>query len=228
MKAISSLAVVALVATVAAAGLNGCASASRTQKGTGVGAAAGGALGGIIGHQSGHTIEGALLGAVVGGAAGAIIGHQMDKQANEIESGLQGVEVERVGEGIKLKFGEGVLFAVNQSTLSSQAQQNLDRLAQIFEKYPDTQIIIEGHTDATGSDSYNMNLSDDRAASVRSYLSSHGVTSGRLSARGYGEQQPIATNDTDEGRRLNRRVELAVIADEDMKKAAERQAAGGN
>lgn len=218
-RALAALAVITL-----AAGLAGCSSMSRMQKGTGVGAAAGGALGAAIGQQSGHTLEGALIGAALGGAAGAVIGHKMDQQADDIKKDLEGVQVERVAEGIDLHFDSGILFEVDKANLSSQAEQNLDKLAGIFQKYPDTKVLIEGHTDASGTADHNMDLSVRRADAVRAYLASKGVGGDRITSKGYGEEQPIATNDTVDGRRLNRRVEIAIMADEKMKKAAEQMA----
>jgi outer membrane protein OmpA-like peptidoglycan-associated protein len=202
----------------------GCSSLSSMQKGTGVGAAAGGTLGAVIGQQSGHTLEGALIGAALGGAAGALIGHQMDQQADDIKKDLEGVEVERVAEGIKLHFDSGILFEVDKAELGAQARQNLDKLAGIFQKYPDTNVLIEGHTDASGSSDHNMTLSNQRAAAVQNYLASKGVTGQRMTSKGYGEEQPVASNDTADGKRLNRRVELAVMANDKMKKAAEQMA----
>ncbi|HEX9641713.1 MAG TPA: glycine zipper domain-containing protein, partial [Candidatus Krumholzibacteria bacterium] len=126
-------------------GVAGCA--TKTQGGAIIGAGAGGAIGAIIGERSGNTAMGALIGAAIGGAAGAYIGHYMDKQAEEIQRDLEGATVERVGEGIKITFDSGILFDINKAALQPAAQANLDRLAVILQKYADTNILIEGHTD---------------------------------------------------------------------------------
>lgn len=198
----------------------GCSSWSKTKKGAAIGAGAGAVVGGIIGKAAGSTIIGAILGAAVGGAAGAYIGRYMDRQAAEMQRDLEGAKVERVGEGIKITFDSGLLFDVDRSELRTVSQENLTKLAAILNKYPDTNILIEGHTDATGSDEHNLVLSGQRAEAVALYLAQTNVSSGRFSKKGYGEVQPIATNDTAEGRQQNRRVDVAVMANEKLKKAA--------
>ncbi len=202
----------------------GCASMSREQKGAVIGATGGAVLGGVSGKQAGNTALGAILGAAVGGAAGAYIGNYMDNQAAEIERDLDGATVERVGEGIKITFDSGILFAVGKSDLQGEARTNLTNLAGILNKYPDTSILIEGHTDATGSDESNLTLSRNRAQSVANYLESQQVAVTRFTIMGYGEAQPVATNDTAEGRQANRRVELAIMANDKLKKVAEQKA----
>lgn len=193
---------------------------SKTLRGGAIGAGAGGAVGGVIGAQSDNTATGAILGAVIGGTAGALIGNYMDKQAEELEEDLEGAEVERVGEGIKITFDSGILFAFDSAELSGQAEENITELASTLKKYDDTNILIEGHTDNVGSDSYNQQLSEERAASVDDKLKTLGVNGVRITEVGYGEQQPVADNSTDEGRRLNRRVEVAIFANEELKEAA--------
>ncbi|MEM6843782.1 MAG: OmpA family protein [Bacteroidota bacterium] len=202
--------------------LSGCASTNNTTKGGAIGAGAGGAAGAIIGKVSGNTAVGAIIGAAVGGATGALIGRQMDKQAEELERDLEGATVERIGEGIKITFDSGLLFDINSDELRSTTKEDLSEMATILKKYDDTNILIEGHTDATGSHDYNQNLSEDRAASVADYLQTIGVNSDRLITEGYGEEQPIAENDTETGRQQNRRVEVAIYANDKMVKAAER------
>ncbi len=218
-----------ILAVIAAlvAGTFGCASMSRTAKGTAIGAAAGGAVGAIIGKQTGNTAVGAIIGAAVGGAAGAYIGHYMDKQAEEMQKDIQGAKIERVGEGIKITFDSGILFDVDKATLKPEAKTNLDKLAVILNKYPDTNVLIEGHTDATGTEEHNLTLSKERAQSVSNYLAGLGVDPKRFTDMGYGEAQPVASNDTAEGRAQNRRVELAIMANDKLKAAAEKQSAGG-
>ncbi len=200
---------------------NGC-SASNTVKGGAIGAAAGGVLGAVIGKQAGNTAVGAIIGAAVGGTAGALIGRYMDKQAEEMQKDIEGAKVERVGEGIKITFDSGILFAVNKSTLTDQARSNIDKLATILNKYPDTNILVEGHTDATGTVEYNQKLSEQRAAAVATFAKTQGVAPSRFTTVGYGESQPIADNSTAEGRALNRRVEIAIFANDTLKSAAEK------
>ena len=201
--------------------LTGC-QANNTTKGGAIGAGVGGAIGGVIGHQSDNTAVGAIIGATVGGAAGALIGRHMDKQAEELKRDLKGAEVERVGEGIKITFDSGLMFNVDSYELKSETRDNLSELSKTLQKYDDTNILIEGHTDNTGTDGYNLNLSEKRASSVANYLNDQGVKSGRITTEGYGEDQPIASNETAEGRQSNRRVEVAIYANKKMKKLAEK------
>jgi outer membrane protein OmpA-like peptidoglycan-associated protein len=199
----------------------GCA--TKTKTGAAVGAGAGGLIGAIIGKQSGNTAVGAALGAVVGGATGAAIGHYMDKQADELEQDLANAKIERVGEGIKITFDSGILFDVDSATLKPAAQANLVQLAGTLQKYDETNILVEGHTDSDGSDSYNQALSERRADAVKSFLAAQSVAAGRMSSMGYGETVPIADNSSASGKSLNRRVELAIIANEDLKERLEQQ-----
>lgn len=202
---------------------SGCNS-SKAVRGGAIGAVGGGAAGAVIGNQVGDrgTVWGALIGAAVGGTAGALIGNHMDKQAAELQADLKDANVERVGEGIKITFNSGLLFAVDKSNLQAGAQQNINSLATTLNKYEDTEILIEGHTDDTGTDEYNMRLSRERAESVRAQLIASGVQPGRISTVGYGEGQPKTDNASDAGRAQNRRVEVAIYANKRMKKAAER------
>jgi outer membrane protein OmpA-like peptidoglycan-associated protein len=202
----------------------GCSSWSSTQKGTVIGATAGAAVGAVIGKQAGNTAVGAILGAAVGGAAGAYIGHYMDKQAEEIERDLEGATVERVGEGIKITFDSGILFDVDKAGLRPEAKTNLEKLAVILKKYEDTDVLIEGHTDSTGPDEYNLELSNKRAQAVANHLSAEQVLATRFTIMGYGESQPIAENETASGRQANRRVEIAIMANDKLKKAAAEKA----
>lgn len=199
--------------------VSGC-SASRTMKGGAIGSGAGGVIGGVIGSQSDNTAQGAILGAMIGGTAGALIGEYMDRQANELEGELEGAEVERVGEGIHITFDSGILFDFDAYALRDASRENLQELASTLDEYDDTKVLIEGHTDNVGTEEYNLTLSEQRANSVAEYLESLGVDQGRLISRGYGENQPEATNETEEGRQKNRRVEIAIYANEDLKEAA--------
>ncbi len=203
-----------------------CASWNKTTRGAVIGGAGGAVVGGVIGHAAGNTLLGAIIGAAVGGAAGAFIGNYMDKQAAEMQRDLEGAEIQRIGEGIKITFDSGILYDIDRSELRPVSKTNLADLAKILNKYPDTNILIEGHTDDTGSDDHNMTLSKDRAQSVASYLATVDVASARFSTAGYGEAQPIVTNDTTEGRQKNRRVDIAVMANDKLKKAAQEKTKG--
>jgi outer membrane protein OmpA-like peptidoglycan-associated protein len=188
--------------------------ANKTQKGAGLGVAAGAILGGIIGGD----IKGALIGAGIGGAAGGVVGNVMDKQADKISEAIPGADVERVGEGIHVTFDEnsGVNFATNKSELTSKAKLNLDKIVNVFNEFPDTNLFIQGHTDDTGKAEYNMSLSKKRSQSVADYFTSRGISSNRFSVEGFGETQPRYDNTTPEGRSQNRRVEIAISANKDM------------
>lgn len=192
--------------------LSSCATASRKQQGAAVGAAAGGVLGGVIGTQTGSTARGAIIGAVVGGAAGAIIGHQMDQQAKELKVDIPGATVERVGEGIQVTFASGLLYDFDSDAIRSESAQNLRNLAASLNKYPQTDLLIVGHTDALGSTAYNQDLSMRRAVSASSYLVSQGIASSRLRTSGKGETEALASNDMEAGRQANRRIEVAIFA----------------
>lgn len=199
---------------------------SRRDKGTAIGAGAGAVIGGVIGDKAGNTAAGAILGAVIGGAAGAYIGNYMDKQAEEMERDIEGARIERIGEGIKITFDSGILFDVSKSDLRSASKENLTNLARILNKYQDTEVMIVGHTDSDGSSDYNLNLSMHRAQSVSSYLAIQAVAENRFRVMGYGEDQPVADNSTPEGKQANRRVEIAIFANDKLKGVAEKQAEG--
>lgn len=195
---------------------------SRTAKGAVIGGTAGGVAGGAIGKKAGNTAVGIIIGAAVGGTAGALIGNYMDKQAAEIEKDMRGAEVERVGEGILITFDSGLLFDVDSYQLRSNTKQNLQELGRILNKYDDTEVLIQGHTDSTGSEDHNFTLSENRAKSVSNYLLLQGVGSQRLVPMGMGEANPVADNDTKAGRQANRRVEVAIFANKKLKRAAKR------
>lgn len=218
MKKIRLSVVMIMMATAIFAG---CSSMNKTQKGAVAGTAAGGAMGAVIGKASGNTAMGAIIGAAVGGTAGAVIGSQMDKQAEEIAKNVPDAKVLRVGEGIIVEFSSAVLFGFDQSDLSNAAINNLDKLIQVLDDYPDTDIEIQGHTDSRGSEAYNQALSERRAIAVSGYLISKNVISDRLTIIGYGENLPKYLNDTEEGRAQNRRVEFMITANEKMRADAE-------
>jgi outer membrane protein OmpA-like peptidoglycan-associated protein len=201
--------------------LFGC-KANNTTKGGAIGAGAGGVIGGIIGKQYDNTAVGAIIGATVGGATGALIGRHMDKQAEELRRDLKGAEVARVGEGIKITFDSGLMFDFDSYELRTATRSNLNSLSGTLNKYDDTNIIIEGHTDNTGEEQYNEELSRRRADEVASYLYDQGVERSRVQTHGYGELQPIVANSTNDGRQKNRRVEVAIFANEKMKRMAEK------
>lgn len=204
--------------------------ANNKQKGAVIGASGGAVIGGVIGNNvgKGNTALGAIIGAVVGGAAGGYIGNRMDKQAERIEEEIPGAEVARVGEGINVTFNEdaGVYFDSSKSDVKGTSASTLDKLAGIFKEYPDSVVLIEGHTDSAGSDEYNWDLSQRRAESVRDYLVSKGISSSRFTTKWYGETQPKESNETSAGKVKNRRVELAIIASDALKQEAAQQVKG--
>ena len=190
--------------------LAGCATKSQT--GAVIGAGGGAVVGGAIGKVAGSTAKGAIIGAVVGGTAGAIIGAQMDKQAKDLEQNIEGATVERVGEGIQVTFDSGLLFDFDSDVVRPEARANLRELAVSLTEYPDSDVLIIGHTDRVGTTAYNQTLSERRATSAANYLISQGVSGTRVGTLGLGETEPIATNETEAGRQANRRVEVAIFA----------------
>lgn len=202
----------------------GCNSFTKTQKGAAIGAGAGGTIGAFIGKSAGNTALGAIIGGAVGGTAGAFIGKSMDKQAAEIKQTVPGATVTRQGEGILVKFDSGILFDTDKSDLKSDARTNLDGLAASLQKNPQTNITIVGHTDNTGTHEHNMDLSIKRAEAVKAYIASNNVDPARLTTKGKGESEPIADNSTVEGRSQNRRVEVIIVANDQMKKQAKQTA----
>jgi outer membrane protein OmpA-like peptidoglycan-associated protein len=197
-----------------------CASASNKQKGGAIGAAAGAAVGGVIGNNTGSTARGAIIGAVVGGATGMIIGHQMDQQAKELKLEIPGAIVERVGEGIQVTFASGLLYDFDSDAILPNAALNLQNLATSLKKYPNTELLIVGNTDALGSSEYNQNLSARRAVSASDYLTQQGIGTIRMHTSGRGELEPVASNDTEAGRQKNRRIEVAIFAGEKARTAS--------
>ncbi len=211
--------------------LMGCQTWNKSQKGAVIGTAGGAAVGAVIGKAAGNTALGTIIGATVGGVAGAVIGREMDKQAEEIKKEIPDANVIRVGEGIQIEFSSKILFGFDESRLSATAQTNLDKLIDVLKKYPDTNIEIQGHTDSKGSNAYNQSLSERRASAVANYLAGIGMTNSRdvlspsrLTIIGFGESFPKYSNDTDEGRTQNRRVEFLITANEKMKADAAKEA----
>jgi outer membrane protein OmpA-like peptidoglycan-associated protein len=197
-----------------------CASLNKKEQGAIIGAGTGAVVGGVVGNATGSTARGAIIGAAVGGAAGAVIGHQMDQQAKEIKQNVPGAVVQRVGEGLEVTFDSGLLFDYDSDVLRPAAKENLASLASSLDKYPDTNILVVGHTDSVGTDAYNMGLSERRAAAAVNYLVSQGVDRTRIHSAGRGETEPVTTNSTAEGRQQNRRVEVAIYANDQLKAKA--------
>ncbi len=214
-----SIALTLLLAS-ATVGLTACA--TRTQTGAVVGAAGGAVVGGVIGKVAGSTAKGAIIGAAVGGVAGALIGRQMDKQAKELEQNIKGAKVERVGEGIQVTFESGLLYDFDSDVVKPEARTNLRELALSLDTYPDSDLLIIGHTDQVGSTDYNQRLSERRASAAARYLTSQAVSGSRISTRGLGETEPLESNDTEAGRAANRRVEVAIFASKEYREKVAR------
>lgn len=236
MKKILTNSVFSMLAiSILATGCDATRKASNQNKGVAAGAVGGAVIGGIIGNNVGNkknTALGAILGAAVGGVAGGIIGNKMDRQAQRIETEIPGAKVERVGEGINVTFDEnnpdgskaGVYFATAKYDITPNSQLAIDKLVKIFTDYPETNILVEGHTDNVGADAYNMTLSEKRANAVGNALKASGLAPARLTVKWYGETQPKADNATADGRALNRRVEFSITANDKMKADAKAEA----
>ena len=184
---------------------------------TGISAGIGAATGAIIGQAIGKDTKGTLIGTAGGAAVGAAIGNIFDRQEKELRNKLKGtgVDVKRTGEGeIKLTAPENITFDINSYVIKPQFRNTLNSVATVLKTYPDSTIIVSGHTDTTGNDAINNPLSVNRASSVESYLESQGISNSRITSRGYGSRQPIASNATEAGRAQNRRVEIAIIANQ--------------
>ncbi|OGS74386.1 MAG: hypothetical protein A3F91_02400 [Flavobacteria bacterium RIFCSPLOWO2_12_FULL_35_11] len=229
---LKKIALVALT-VILVAGLSSCEAtknANNAQKGAVIGAAGGAILGAIIGNNAGKGGKGeigAVIGGVVGGAAGVLIGNKMDKQAQKIEEEIPGAKVERIDDGILVTFDEnsGVHFETEKYNITSTSEVMLTKLANILKEYPDTNVLVVGHTDSTGSAEYNMSLSERRANAVTTYfVNNKGLSSSRFTTTWFGEDEPIATNSTVEGRAKNRRVNIAIVPNDKMKADAKREA----
>lgn len=209
------------VSAVAAAVLAGCTTTGptgeTTQNRAGTGAIIGAVAGAIIGHNTGNGDRGRILGAAVGAGAGALIGKSMDDQERELKARLaeqdrqHQIEIERAREDVlKVTMSSEVVFDFGRAEIKPTFGKTLDNVADVLKRYSNSRIVVVGHTDSVGSDSYNQTLSEKRAAAVVAYLSSRGVAQSRLVAQGAGEKEPRASNDTEAGRQLNRRVELFI------------------
>jgi outer membrane protein OmpA-like peptidoglycan-associated protein len=217
----NSTAIVAMAAL-----LGGCASLTQTQRGAVIGAAAGGAVGAAVGSATGSTARGAIIGAAVGGTAGAVIGAQMDRQRAELAAELEGARVERYGEGLLITFDSGILFDFDSDVVRGAARDNLVNLSNSLRNYPETEVLIVGHTDNVGSATYNQGLSERRANSARNFLVTQGVPTNRIRTMGMGLREPVASNETEAGRAQNRRVEVAIFASEAYRERLLRQHGG--
>lgn len=208
---ITSLTALTLVAA-------GCAAPqTRTQKGaiygTGIGAAAGAGLGQAIGRSTESTLIGAGIGAAVGGLAGGTIGRYMDNQEAAMRQNLAGVEgasIQRSANVLAVTFKSDIMFDTNSSVVKSGAFDEINRVARVLNQYPETTMRIAGHTDSTGAETYNQQLSERRAEAVKQALAGQGVSPARMTAVGFGESQPIADNNTEAGRQMNRRVTITI------------------
>jgi len=198
-----------LSVTVVAVLLSGC-EMNNTGKGAAIGAAAGGVLGKATGNHKDKRI---FIGAAIGALAGAAVGDYMDKQEEAFRDELagSGVGVVREGDNLRLVMPSNITFATDQSYISTGFNDTLNAIAKVMNKYEKTYLSVEGHTDSTGQDSYNMNLSRERAQSVKAYLANQDIMAARISTSGFGETRPIATNDTANGRAQNRRVEIQIV-----------------
>ncbi|HET9055729.1 MAG TPA: OmpA family protein [Chitinophagaceae bacterium] len=204
--------------------LTACQDTKKATKGAVIGGTGGAIIGTIIGNAAGNKTMGTIIGAAVGGTVGAVIGHKMDKQAEEIKKEVPNAKVERVGEGIVIEFSSKILFGFDKSDLTPEAKRSLGDLVTVLKKYPDTNIEIQGHTDDKGTVEYNQDLSIKRASTVSSFLNANGISIQRITIKGFGETAPKYSNDTEDGRTQNRRVEFLITANEKMKADAKKEA----
>ena len=198
-----------LIGAAVAVALSGC-EMNNTGKGAAIGAAAGAVLGKATGN---HKDKRLAIGAAVGAIAGAAIGNYMDKQEASMNQELagSGVKVVREGNEMRLILPSNITFATEQASISPNFYSTLQGIAKVMKQYDKTYLNIIGHTDSTGTASFNQTLSEQRAESVKRYLLSQQVLAARLYAEGMGETQPIASNSTEQGRAQNRRVEIKIV-----------------
>jgi len=188
---------------------------TATQKGAAIGGLAGAATGAAVGGG-----KGAVIGGAAGTMTGALIGHYMEKQKKELEK-VPGADVKKVGDELVVTFQNPILFETNSSVLKSEAQALLDDVAAVLQKYPETDVLVKGHTDNTGSEGHNQQLSERRSQAVKNYLVTRGVTVARLQALGFGESMPVTSNTSADGRAQNRRVEMQIVANEELRARSE-------
>jgi outer membrane protein OmpA-like peptidoglycan-associated protein len=214
MKRFLSFALILALVTSTAFANDPATTRDKTKKGAVIGGVAGAIAGAIIHNNrgSGNAKRGAVVGGVVGAATGAIVGAMMDKQERELRQ-IEGIDVARTDEDeLRVTVKNEILFDVNSSSLRSASRDELREMADVFNKYNDTTIVVQGHTDSTGSNAHNQRLSERRANSVSNYLENLGVRGSRIDAYGYGESKPRASNGSASGRQQNRRVEIYVRA----------------
>ena len=213
--------------------LSGCKTwngMSKTGQGAIIGTGGGAALGSIIGALAGNTAVGAVIGGAVGAGAGAVIGNRMDKVKKQAQAQLPNATVETVKDAnnldaVKVTFDSGILFATNKADLNQTSKNELNNLANIMKQNSDVSIDVRGYTDSTGSDAINQPLSVNRAQSVANYLTQNGVKYSQMkNVNGYGSSNPVASNETAEGRQQNRRVEVYLYASKEMIESAKAQA----
>jgi outer membrane protein OmpA-like peptidoglycan-associated protein len=185
------------------------AAKTKTAKGAAIGAAGGAIAGAVIGHQSGHRGAGALIGGVTGAIIGGAVGYKLDQQAKELEQ-IPDTQVERKEDRLVVTMSDAVLFDENSAAVKPEAKDTLDQMADVIARYPDTDILVKGHTDSTGTETKNQELSERRAKMVQNYLIARGVSASRITAIGFGETMPIGSNDTPQNRQKNRRVEIEI------------------
>ena len=212
--------------TLLAVLLASCATSTETGAlaGGGGGALIGGGIGALAGGKKGALI-GAALGGVTGGVSGALIGRYMDKQKEKLDRDLKSGYVEKVGNKLVVRFNSGILFDTDQAQIKPEAQKELAEFARVLREYPDTNLDILGYTDSSGSKEHNLKLSAERAQAVVDYLTSAQIERKRLVSQGLGEEQAAASNATKDGREKNRRVEIHIQANEELKKADAENAA---
>jgi len=197
--------------------LTSCATEhKRTAVGAGAGAVIGGGLGAIIGHQTGHASAGAAIGAATGALVGGGIGYYLDKQAKDLRNVQEIQNVKQERDRLIATIPNNLLFDVNSAVIKPGGLDGLTKVADILNRYPETTITVKGHTDSTGSEAYNQQLSEKRAVAVADFLVGKGVNGARVTPIGYGEQLPIAGNDTEAGRLQNRRVEIEIIPNDSV------------
>lgn len=218
-----------IMLTISLTNCSAVQNANNKQKGAVIGATGGAILGAILGNnigKGGNGELGAVIGGVVGGGAGILIGNKMDKQAQKIEEEIPGAQVERVDDGIVVTFDEssGVYFDTAKFNINAKSEATLNKLIGVFKEYPDTNLLVVGHTDSQGAEDYNLTLSKNRANAVTNYLTSKGISNGRLTTNWFGETQPLHDNATAEGRAKNRRVNIAILPNEKMIQDAKQQA----
>lgn len=210
--------VLVLVAAVSLSGCQTLKETSKTERGAAAGAVLGAVTGAVIAQKTdGDVAKAAIVGAVAGGVVGAVVGEVLDRQAEELKETLPDAEVVAVkdstGEtvGVHLVFNAALLFDVNKSDLRPEVRTSLDSLASSLQRYPETVLVVVGHTDADGTDAYNLALSERRAQAVTSRLQARGVSADRMEAVGMGESRPVAPNDTPANKQKNRRVEIGIV-----------------